>query len=199
MHELSELNEELPGAVVIIDTATRYIQGDQNNSAEMSKFAEQIFRIKRLGATVLLLHHSIKGAANAPLSLDSAMRGSSELAAFVTSCWATKLEDPDKPYASPSLLANVKQRDFESKPLRVRSDENYRLHIVGAPGDVVQVKNQKEEQAEKVLAALLDEDPKMGINKIQEALRAAGCGKGDKWVKRKRLELIRAGVTITQD
>src|SRR6185369_6560237 len=104
---LGELNDELTGAVVIIDTLTRFVEGDQNSSEDMSKFAEEIFRLKRMGATILLLHHSVKGSGNG-ITLDSAMRGSSELAAFVTSCWATKLKDPDAPYKSPSILVNVK-------------------------------------------------------------------------------------------
>ena len=80
--DLAELNDELPGALVVIDTLTRFVQGDQNSSDDMSRFADVIFALKRKGATVLLLHHSVKGASNA-LTLDSAMRGSTELAAFV--------------------------------------------------------------------------------------------------------------------
>ena len=95
--KLTDLNDELPGAVVIVDTLTRFVEGDQNSSEDMSKFAKVVFGLKRRGATILLLHHSIKGASNA-LTLDSAMRGSTELAAFVTCCWATRPMDPDSPY-----------------------------------------------------------------------------------------------------
>lgn len=197
---LTELNEELPGSVVIIDTLTRFVEGDQNSSEHMSKFAKEVFRLKRAGATVLLLHHSVKGTGNSvALTLDSAMRGSTELAAFVTSCWATRLTDPEQPYASPSLLANVKQRDFESKPFSATSDKSCRMHIVGEPGTVAEMKSKADADAEKILAALLKDSPKLGINKIQEALKAAGHGKGVKWVKAKRTELMSAGVTLTSD
>jgi len=131
--------------------------------------------------------------------LDSAMRGSTELAAFVTSCWATKLLDPDEPYQSPSRLANVKQRDFESKPFDVKSGTDCRLHIIGEPGQIKEIKKQKDADAEKVLAAVLKDSPNMGINKLREALKEAGFPKGAKWVTRKRGELTGTGVTWTQN
>jgi hypothetical protein len=185
--KLSDLNDELPGAVVIIDTLTRFVEGDQNSSEDMSRFAKEVFRLKRLGATVLLLHHSVKGTGNAlSLTLDSAMRGSTELAAFVTSCWATRLIDPDDAYNSRSLLVNVKQRDFESKPFEVTSDATCRMRIVGEPGQVAEIKKREDVEAEKLIAAFLKDSPNMGINKLQEALREAGHKKGVKWVTKAR-------------
>ena len=195
--KLCELSDELPGAVVIIDTLTRFVEGDQNSSEDMARFAQEVFRLKRFGATVLLLHHSIKGASGGPLSLDSAMRGSSELAAFVTSCWATRLKDPDDPYNSPSLLANVKQRDFESKPFEVISDATCRLHIVGEPGQIAEIKSKKDAKAEQVIAALLKDSPKLGINKLQAAPRDAGHKRGVKWVTKARAAVLGTGVTMS--
>ncbi len=198
--KLSDLNEELPGAVIIIDTLTRFVEGDQNSSEDMSKFAQEVFRLKRLGATVLLLHHSVKGAANSQaLTLDSAMRGSTELAAFVSSCWATRLVSPDEPYSSPSLLVNVKQRDFESKPFEVTSDATCRMHIIGEPGQIAEIKSRKDAEAEQVLAALLKDSPDMGINKLRDALKAAGFKKGARWVTVKRAELAGTGVTLAAE
>jgi hypothetical protein len=193
--QLRELSGELPGAVVIIDTLTRFVEGDQNSSEDMSKFAKEVFRLKRCGATVLLLHHSIKGSSGT-ITLDSAMRGSTELAAFVTSCWATRLENPDDPYHSPSLLVNVKQRDFESKSFRATSDKTGRMRIVGAPGELATIRTQDTE-AEKIVAALLKDSPRMGVNKVQAALRAAGHGKGVKWVNQKRAAILGTGVTVS--
>ncbi len=201
--KLSELDGELPGAVVIIDTLTRFVEGDQNSSEHMSHAAKDVFRLKRLGATVLLLHHSVKGTGNGngnvSLTLDSALRGSTEIAAFLTSCWATRLTNPDEPYQSPSRLVNVKQRDFESKPFDVTSGPDCRLHIVGEPGQVKELKSQKDAEAEKVLAALLKDSPDMGINKLREALKKAGFPKGPKWVTKKRTELAGTGVTLTSE
>lgn len=196
--KLSELNEELPGSVVILDTVTRFVVGDQNSSEDMSRFAQEVFRLKRAGATVLLLHHSVKGTGNSvALTLDSAMRGSTELAAFVTSCWATRLLDTDEPYQSPVLLVNVKQRDFESKPFEATCGPDCRMRIVGEPGQVMERKKLKDAEAEKILAALLKGDPKMGINKLQAALRDAGYKKGVKWVTKAKSALLGTGVTTS--
>src|SRR5580700_8794548 len=192
--KLSDLDEELPGAVVIIDTLTRFVEGDQNSSEDMSRFAKVIFALRRRGATVLLLPHSIKGASQA-LTLDSAMRGSTELAAFVTCCWATRLQNPDDPYNSPSLLVNVKQRDFESKPFEATCDKTCRMRMVGEPGQLPQYR--ADGQAESVLASILKESPNLGINKLQEALREAGHKKGVKWVTKARSAILGTGVTLS--
>jgi hypothetical protein len=195
--KLKDLDGELPGAVVIIDTLTRFVEGNQNEAEDMSRFAKVIFTLKRRGATVLLLHHSNKGPANAPITLDSAMRGSTELAAFVTSCWATRLQNPDEPYKSPSLLVNVKQRDFESKPFVATCDENCRMRIAGEPGPIAELKSKADVEAEAALAAILKADPKMGINKLRAALKAAGKGRGQKWITRARAAILGTGVTLT--
>lgn len=194
--KLTDLDEELPGAVVIVDTLTRFVDGDQNSSEDMSRFAKVVFTLQRRGATVVLLHHSIKGNPLI-LTLDSAMRGSTELAAFVTSCWATRLTDPSEPYNSPSLLVNVKQRDFESKPFEATSDKTCRMHIIGEPGQIKEIKKVKDADAEKILTAVLNRDPKVGINKLQAALRDAGFKKGVKWVTRARAAILGTGVTTS--
>jgi len=175
--------------VLILDTATRFIKGDQNSAEDMSRFAQEIFRLRRLGATVLLLHHSVKGN-SLTLTFDSAMRVSAELAALVTSRWATKLTDPEQPYQSPSLLANVKQRVFESKQFEVTSGPDCRVHIVGEAGQIKDIKKQKDVEAEQVLAALLKGSPGLGINKLQKALKEAGHKKGVKWVTKARAAIL---------
>jgi hypothetical protein len=195
--KLTELDEELPGAVVIVDTLTRFVDGDQNSSEDMSRFAKVVFGLKRRGATIVLLHHSIKGTANAPLTLDSAMRGSTELAAFVTCCWATRLQNPDEPYNSPSLLVNVKQRDFESKPFEASCDKTCRMQIIGEPGQLVELKSKADADAHAALTAILKQDPKMGIKKLMAALKDAGHGKGQKWVSKARGAILGTGVTLT--
>jgi len=192
--KLADLDDELPGAVVIIDTLTRFVEGDQNSSEDMSRFAKVVFSLQRGGATVVLLHHSIKGAAGG-LTLDSAMRGSTELAAFVTSCWATRLQDPDEPYTSPSLLVNVKQRDFESKPFEATCDKTCRMRMVGEPGQITELKSKADDDAKAALSLILKESPKMGLNKIREALKTAGHKKGAKWVTQARAAILGTGVT----
>jgi Bifunctional DNA primase/polymerase, N-terminal/AAA domain/Primase C terminal 1 (PriCT-1) len=195
--DLVDLNDELPGAVVIIDTLTRFVTGDQNSSDAMSKFADVIFRLKRGGATVLLLHHSVKGASSS-LTLDSAMRGSTELAAFVTSCWATKLLDPDDPYKSPSLLVNVKQRDFESKPFKVTADESCRMTLIGEPGAITVLKTKADEEAFAKVTEILRDNPSMGIQRLRAKLKEHGIRKGQEVVTRLRAEVLKRGVVVSE-
>jgi hypothetical protein len=131
--ELEKLAPEaIDSALIIIDTAIRYLKGNENDSTEMGVFAKSIFRLIELKAWgVLLLHHSRKGTKDSKeLDLENALRGSGELGAFLTTCWATRLQDPSEPYRSASYLTNVKQRDFACKPFEVTSDENCRLHYV---------------------------------------------------------------------
>src|ERR1017187_2309276 len=182
--------EELSGAVVIIDTAVRYLKGDENSRSEERVFAESIFRLKDCAAAVLLLHHSAKGTKeSAELSLENAMRGSGELGAFLTSCWATRLQNPAEPYQSASYINNVKQRDFESKPFEVTStgaDGDCRLHIVAPPGEAVLMSKNSANKDGKAEAAeaLIRDHLELSVRKLEELLKAAGLKRGRDWVMR---------------
>lgn len=193
---LDDLDGELPGAVVIVDTLTRFVNGDENSSADMRVFAQKVFRLANAGATVVLLHHSKKGSAG---TLDDGLRGSSELAAFVDSCWVTDLEDPKKPYESLSKMRNVKQRDFESDPFKLTpSAGSYLLAMSGEPEPEAVLKSKAQTAATEALRALLTENPKLGINKLKVALKSRGYGKGQAWITATRGSLLSTGVTLTE-
>lgn len=190
-------DEALTGAVVIIDTAVRYLKGDENSSEHMRVFAEEVFRLMRDGAaSVLLLHHSAKGTKESnELTLENAMRGSGELGAFVSSCWATRLQQPDEPYKSASYIVNVKQRDFESNPFEVTSGPDCRLHIVDEPGDDV-VLNSKpvgfpsnRDGKDGVAIELLKANPKLSLRLVSALLKENGIKRSKNWVHTKRHEL----------
>jgi len=194
---LDELDGELPGAVVIVDTITRFIEGDENKSEDMRRFAQKVFRLVKAGATVVLLHHSKKGSSG---SLDDGLRGSSELAAFVDSCWVTELDDTTKPYESLSKMRNVKQRDFESDPFRLKpTPGSFYLTMEGDPAPEAVIRGKKEQAARDALAAILKDSPKAGINKLRDALKAKGHGKGQKWITLARCEILGAGATLSSD
>ena len=69
-----------------------------------------------------MLHHSPKSQGNG-MTLESAMRGSGDLGAFLACCWGTKLQDPSRPYESASFLSNLKQRDFAFPRLRLHAGQ----------------------------------------------------------------------------
>jgi hypothetical protein len=148
------------------------------------------------GATVVLLHHSKKGSSG---SLDDGLRGSSELAAFVDSCWVTELEDPKKPYESLSKMRNVKQRDFESDPFKLKpAPGSYYLSMDGEPEPEAVLKSKADDAAHDALGKLLAADPKMGINKLRDELKKCGHRKGAKWVTAAKCTILGTGATLTQ-
>jgi hypothetical protein len=163
----------------------------------MRVFAEEVFRLMCDGAaSVLLLHHSAKGTKeSSELTLENAMRGSGELGAFVSSCWATRLQQPDEPYKSASYLVNVKQRDFESQPFEVTSGPDCRLHIVDKPGDHI-VLNSKpvgpqpdKDGKEAAAIELLKANPKLSCRLMSALLKENGIKRSKDWVQTKRFEL----------
>jgi hypothetical protein len=190
------LPEELLGAVVIIDTAVRYLKGDENSSEHMRAFAESVFRLRKDcgAAAVLLLHHSAKGTKESnELTLENAMRGSGELGAFVTSCWATKLHDPTEPYKSASFLTNVKQRDFESLPFDVTCDVNCKLSFVEQEGVPVLTRsngNAKKDGLDVAAMALVKANPKLSLRKMADLLHENGIKRSANWVSERRHDLL---------
>jgi hypothetical protein len=201
--ELDEMSpQELAGAAVIIDTAVRYLKGDENSSEHMRQFATSVFRLMRDGAaSVLLLHHSAKGTKESTeLTLENSMRGSGELGAFLSSCWATRLQNPSEPYQSASYMTNVKQRDFSSQPFEVTSGPDCRLHIVEVPGKHVKLSSRnvgapgdadgKEEAALQVIR----DNPALSLSKTVRKLQEIGIKRSKSWVGNKRYDLLNVGV-----
>jgi hypothetical protein len=198
------LKTALPGSVVILDTAIRFLKGDENSSSDVRAFADSIFALLRHGAeSVLLLHHSPKEAGDF-MTLENAMRGSGDMGAFLAACWGTRLQDQANPYQSASFLSNLKQRDFESKDFEVTCGPDCRLHIVGDPttrsvtlngrrGNVAN-KDGKDEAA----IAFLKANPKLTTRDAAEQLKERGIKRGKDWVLRKRCELSGTGVRISE-
>jgi hypothetical protein len=194
--ELKDITpNELKGAVVVLDTAIRFLKGDESSAAEMSIFAATVFRLIKDGAaSVLLLHHSKKGTTEATeLTLDNVMRGSGELGAFVACVWATRLQDGKDEYKTPSYLENVKKRDFDSKPFQVLPAEgSYRL-LYDATGKVVlsnpsrfkRDKDGKETQALALLAATRQTNPTMSYIELSRMLQEHGIDRSAEWIRKR--------------
>jgi hypothetical protein len=151
----------------------------------------------RPAATVLLQHPPKSTANSQELTIENMIRGSGDLGAFLTSCWATRLQVPSEPYTSPSFLMNVKQRDFESEPFEVVSDppdefgeRSGRLRMVGTPGSHVTLQvngasiKPGDTEAKAIVAANLDKT----VPQIMELLRAAGHIRAKTWTTEARIE-----------
>ena len=197
--ELDELTpEELAGAVVIIDTAIRYLKGDENSSEDMRVFAASIFRLLRDGGSaVVLLHHSAKGTKESTeLTLENAMRGSGELGAFLSSCWATRLQDPNDEYNSPSYITNVKKREFDSVPFEALSGKSYKMTYKGDGNakPVLAVRSvgarANRDGRDDEARALLAKHPEWKVREAVERLAELGIKRGRTWVVEQRFNAM---------
>ena len=93
--------------LVVIDTLSKSVPGmDENAAKDMSKVVRHVDKIKRMGSSVLLLHHMKKNyqhEAGIPLNPTAALRGSSALdGAYdqiisISSAWTEGLDDSGDP------------------------------------------------------------------------------------------------------
>jgi hypothetical protein len=99
------------GADVFLDTAVRFMEGDENAVQDQRVFARACFDLLREGAvTLTALHHSPKSAGKETyMSLENILRGSGDLGAIAASCWGFRQVDKS---TNRVFVENVKARDF---------------------------------------------------------------------------------------
>jgi len=191
------LRDALPGSVVFLDTAIRFLEGNENDSGDVRKFADSVFSLLRDGAeSVVLLHHSPKDQAGKDqMTLENAMRGSGDMGAFLACCWGTRLQNPDDPYKSASFLTNLKQRDFESQDFEVTCAADCRMTIVGNPAThIVKAarrhgnrgnRDGQDTAAEDLIRANIE----LSVPKLQELLTKQRIKRGSTWIQKRRARL----------
>jgi hypothetical protein len=103
------------GADVFLDTAVRFMSGDENSVGEHSRiFVELLFKLQKVARLVAGAHHSPKAFESADsVSLESALRGSGDIGAMLATAWAVRQTDREK---NRLYVKNVKPRDFEPCP-----------------------------------------------------------------------------------
>ena len=106
------LVEACKGADVILDTAIRFLPGDESSSSDQREFAQTLFDLLATGArTVTGLHHSAKSSeTNQWMTLENVLRGSGELGAMLCSCWGLRMCDVGR---TKLWIQNVKARDYQ--------------------------------------------------------------------------------------
>jgi DnaB-like helicase N terminal domain/AAA domain len=107
----SRLLEAAKGADIFLDTAIRFMTGDENNAAEQKIFAESLFALQQAGArTITGAHHSPKsfGKDNF-MTLENVLRGSGDIGAMLATCWGLSQVDSN---STRIFVQNVKARDF---------------------------------------------------------------------------------------
>jgi putative DNA primase/helicase len=208
------LPDELDGAVVIVDTAIRFIQGDESKSQDMREFAKTLYRLiphngQPGAAAVLVLYHSGKAVVKESdeLTLENTLRGSSELGAALTCCWGTKLQEQEDPTASVfkavSYLKCVKPRDFEDdpKPFETTCDETCKMTYIPNEGvPVLKMRNPnrgnkdgKDEAALAFIKANLD----LSGAKLAVRLGEHDVERSADWINKKKAKLKGTGVNLT--
>ena|ERR1700746_1346098 len=101
------------GADVFLDTAIRFMEGDENSASDSRAFANTLFKLQGVGTrTITGAHHSPKGFdGREQMTLENTLRGSGDIGAMLCTCWALKQVD----FATNLILMkNVKPRDFEA-------------------------------------------------------------------------------------
>jgi hypothetical protein len=126
------------GADVFLDTAVRFMTGEENSASDHRKFADLLFNLQRVGArTVTGAHHSPKAFEKQDsLSLENAFRGSGDVGAMLATAWALRQTDFQ---TNRILIKNVKPRDFEPcQPFEIEGrpwiDQTGAFKIVSLPG-----------------------------------------------------------------
>jgi hypothetical protein len=195
-----DLNECIPGSVVFLDTAIRFLEGDENSSRDVRAFADTIFGLLKRGAeSVVLLHHSPKDSGD-NMTLENSMRGSGDMGAFLACCWGTKLQDPQNPYKSTSFLSNLKQRDFESADFEVTCGADCRMHMVAGNGGTVASPTLKSRRAfagnkdgmDPAAIEFLKANPALSVRDAVDKLRDLGIKRGKTWIGEQRYRLREA-------
>jgi hypothetical protein len=188
------------GAVVFLDTAIRFLEGDENSSKDVRAFAGTIFSLLKVGAeAVVILHHSPKDMGDR-MTLENAMRGSGDMGAFLACCWGTRLQDPSDPYKSASYLENLKQRDFESTPFEATCGQDCRMHMVQPDIRALTAPSLKPRRAfagnkdgmDPAAIEFLKTNPNLSVRDAVDRLREMGIKRGKTWVSEQRYELRKA-------
>src|SRR5437667_6978827 len=115
-HNLSLFDPRLlkaaEGADVFLDTAIRFMEGNENDASEQRMFAETLFNLQRAGArTITGAHHSPKGSSKDPfMTLENVLRGSGDIGAMLGTCWGIRQIDKE---LNKIYIENVKARDFQ--------------------------------------------------------------------------------------
>src|ERR1700752_233680 len=86
--------------VVILDTAIRFLKGDEQSSAEIAQgFGARMFNLINHGAQpIIFMQHRSKGSKREALSLENALRGTTDFGAMADCVWAIEHAKPPENY-----------------------------------------------------------------------------------------------------
>lgn len=108
----ARLLEAARGAHVFLDTAVRFMQGDESAASDASAFAQTLFTLQAAGAlTITGAHHAPKASAREDyMTLENVLRGSGDIGAMLATCWGIRQVEES---TTRIYVQNVKPRDFQ--------------------------------------------------------------------------------------
>lgn len=97
---------------IFLDTAVRFMEGNENDAGEQREFAQALFNLQGAGArTITGAHHSPKSfAKDTYMTLENVLRGSGDIGALAVTAWGVRQIDPEQ---NRIYVNNVKPRDFQ--------------------------------------------------------------------------------------
>jgi AAA domain/Domain of unknown function (DUF3854) len=104
------------GADIFLDTAVRFMEGDESSSTDNDKgLADGMFHLLQSGArTIIAAHHSPKSFEKAEyMSLENVLRGTGDIGAMLSTAWGVRMLNPVQTQVH---VQNIKARDFEPIP-----------------------------------------------------------------------------------
>lgn len=202
--------DALPGSVLILDTAIRFMQGDENSAKDMRMFSDLLFDIQRLqgpNGAIIILYHSPKTTKDTfDLTLENCLRGSGELGAAVTDGWGTRMQDPDAGWDSTNFIKHIKVRDYPGpKDFEVSCDKPTGiLARIGNPEIAAVLTVHKGGQKtnadgmDDAARAFIKAKPDMTIKALIAGLAEMGIKRKKTWVTEARIAIRGGGVKHTE-
>ncbi len=188
-------DEALDGSVLIVDTAIRFMKGDENSSADMQAFSEVLFAVQRRqgpDGAIVILYHSPKATKDASeLTLENCMRGSGELGAAITDAHGTRLQDPENAYTSASFIRHIKCRDYEGiDAFEVSGDTETGILTKTGDGKATltihgRYKGNQDGKDDAARAAI-QANPDKSVRELVALLADLGIKRGKSWVSEAR-------------
>ncbi len=133
------------GANVFLDTAVRFMVGNENDVENARPFADTLFRLLQAGArSITGAHHAPKGFEGQDyMTLENILRGSGDLGAMLCTAWGVRHVDAAH---NRIFVQNCKARDFEPcLPFllegRPHLDTNGQFLMLHAPGETEELRS----------------------------------------------------------
>jgi hypothetical protein len=199
------------GAHVILDTAARFSEGDENSAGDnMRGLASDIFALLGSGARdVIAAHHSPKPFARENvMRLENVLRGSGDIGAMLTTAWGIKQLNSAENIIH---IENIKPRDFQPcQPFQIigrpHIDESGDFQVLKRPGECGSLMDEQEPERERgggapqavrdarvanlaLMRGWLRENPGLTSPDLVRQFANAGIKVGDSAIRKYRKEL----------